>query len=114
MTAQMLVLVQGDIAEYERITMKTILRSPPRAASGFYLLLLVGTMFSQLQAQVQYASFSATVFDGRRVLLEWETTQEGTNYGFYVQRRYQTDTSFTNISGLVPGAGTSATPRYYS
>ncbi len=100
--------------------MKTILRSPLNAASRFCLLSLVGLMFSQVQAQVQYTSFSATVLDGHAVLLEWETTQEGSDtagsiYGFYVQRRDQIDTSFITFPhSFQPGSGRSVTPHYYS
>lgn len=63
---------------------------------------------------VQYASFSATVLTGRDVLLEWATTQERNNYGFYVQRRDQIDTSFIDLpNSFVPGSETTNEPHYY-
>jgi photosystem II stability/assembly factor-like uncharacterized protein len=60
------------------------------------------------------ASFTARHLGGTRVRLDWRTLSETNNYGFFVQRRRQTDSTFTEISSLIPGYGTTNEPHDYS
>jgi hypothetical protein len=46
--------------------------------------------------------------------LDWRTLSETNNYGFFVQRRRQTDSTFTEISSLIPGYGTTNEPHDYT
>ncbi len=63
---------------------------------------------------IQLASLTATVTGGSKVRLDWTTITETNNYGFYVERRPKTATTFTTVSGLIPGAGTSLALHQYS
>jgi hypothetical protein len=60
------------------------------------------------------SSFTARHLGGTRVRLDWRTLNETNNYGFFVQRRWQTDSTFTEISPLIPGYGTTNEPHDYS
>jgi hypothetical protein len=60
------------------------------------------------------SSFTARHLGGTRVRLDWRTLSETNNYGFFVQRRRQTDSTFTEISSLIPGYGTTNEPHDYS
>jgi photosystem II stability/assembly factor-like uncharacterized protein len=60
------------------------------------------------------ASFTARHLGGTRVRLDWRTLSETNNYGFFVQRRRASDTSFTEISSLIPGYGTTNEPHDYT
>jgi len=51
---------------------------------------------------------------GPGVLLEWMTITEINNYGFYVERRAESQEQFADVSNLIPGAGTTTDPQYYS
>jgi hypothetical protein len=51
---------------------------------------------------------------GGQVQIEWTTLSETDNYGFYVQRRTEDSKSYSTVSGLIPGAGTSLTQHDYS
>jgi mono/diheme cytochrome c family protein len=62
---------------------------------------------------IQLASFGGAVVNGNMVHLEWMTMTEVNNLGFYVERRWGNETSFTTISALVPGAGTTTEPQNY-
>lgn len=61
---------------------------------------------------VELSSFSANVIDGS-VKLEWATTTESNNFGFFIQRRADIATDWQTI-GFVPGKGTIAVPQHYS
>ncbi len=60
------------------------------------------------------ASFTARHLGGTRVRLDWRTLSETNNYGFFIERRRQTDSTFTEISSLIPGYGTTNEPHDYS
>jgi len=65
---------------------------------------------------ITLASFTAE-FDpnGRRVLLEWMTVTEVNNYGFFVERRAESEANFTTVpNSFIPGHGTTIEPQYYS
>jgi hypothetical protein len=59
------------------------------------------------------ASFTGTHIGGTRVRLDWRTLSETNNLGFYVERRRASDTTFTQISQLIPGYGTTNEPHDY-
>jgi sugar lactone lactonase YvrE len=62
---------------------------------------------------ITLASFGSTLAaDG--VELAWKTASETNNYGFFVERSTNAKTGFANISGLIPGHGTSASGFAYS
>ncbi|MBI5474051.1 MAG: DUF1939 domain-containing protein [Ignavibacteriae bacterium] len=65
---------------------------------------------------VQLASFTATVLSDSRVRLDWMTTSEVNNYGFYVQRRIGglVDEWMDVPNSFVAGHGTSIDPHVYS
>ena len=64
---------------------------------------------------IQLASFTATAATGNSVLLEWRTVSEINNYGFFVQRRGELETEFTEFSNsLVAGQGTTNKEQSYS
>jgi hypothetical protein len=64
---------------------------------------------------IQLASFSGTVVNGNNVQLDWMTITEVNNYGFFVQRRDQGQTEFTELpNSFVPGHGTTTEPQYYT
>jgi hypothetical protein len=63
---------------------------------------------------IQLSSFTARHLGGTRVRLDWRTLNETNNYGFFVQRRRASDTSFTEISSLIPGYGTTNEPHDYT
>jgi len=63
---------------------------------------------------ITLASFSGTVVGANNVLLEWQTITEVNNYGFYVERRAESEEQFSTVSSLIPGAGTTTEPQYYS
>ncbi|MEK9137670.1 MAG: T9SS type A sorting domain-containing protein, partial [Bacteroidota bacterium] len=65
---------------------------------------------------ITLASFTARMNPhGRGVLLEWTTLSEINNYGFYVERRRENETMYTELpNSFVPGHGTTNEPHYYS
>jgi hypothetical protein len=65
---------------------------------------------------ITLASFSGVVNpDGPGVLLQWKTLSEVNNYGFYVQRRLESEEEFSDIpDAFLPGHGTTAEPHDYS
>ncbi len=69
---------------------------------------------SELFVPIQLASFTGRYVGGARVLLDWTTISEINNYGFYVQRRRESETEFTEISQLILGHGTTNEPQHYS
>jgi hypothetical protein len=49
------------------------------------------------------------------VFLEWMTMTEVNNLGFYIERRADHDSVFSEVlNSFVPGAGTTIEPQYYS
>jgi len=64
---------------------------------------------------IQLASFTGTVISQNRVRLDWTTLSETRNYGFEVQKRRDTLTSFATIpNSFIPGHGTTIDPHSYS
>ncbi len=64
---------------------------------------------------VQLSSFTGTfVSSNHAVKLEWETLSEINNYGFYVERKSEGEEPFVTVSGLIPGAGHTLQPQYYT
>jgi hypothetical protein len=62
---------------------------------------------------IQIASLTATASENM-VQLAWTTVSETNNYGFYVERRPKTGTTFTTVSDLIAGAGTSLQIHHYT
>jgi hypothetical protein len=64
---------------------------------------------------IQLASFTAVHVQGQGVRLNWRTIGEVNNYGFYVQRKRQSETGWTEIpNSFVAGHGTTNEPQNYS
>lgn len=82
-------------------------------ASGEYAFAVARFLPSLLPLPIELASFTATVVNGSNVKLDWTTVSETNNYGFYVERRPKIGTTFTTVSGLIPGAGTSLAEHHY-
>ena len=62
---------------------------------------------------VELASFSAAAAKSD-VTVQWSTASETNNYGFYVERLGSSASSWSTVSRLVPGAGTSLQLHHYS
>lgn len=70
--------------------------------------------FSVTVLPVQLASFTAASPNNRDVELRWRTLSEINNLGFYVQRRVQGDSLWTELANsFVPGHGTTNIPHDY-
>ncbi len=64
---------------------------------------------------IQLASFTGTVMNDHTVRLDWTTISELNNYGFYLQKRHQGDSTWSEIQGsFVSGHGTTNEPQQYS
>ena len=64
---------------------------------------------------IQLASFTAQEIPGRGAQLQWTTLSEINNYGFNVQRKRTSDSSFTQLANaFIPGHGTTNEPHTYS
>ena len=65
---------------------------------------------------ITLASFTAESNPfGPGVLLEWATVTEVNNYGFFVERREESEANFTTVpNSFSPGHGTTIEPQYYS
>jgi hypothetical protein len=64
---------------------------------------------------IQLASFQAAkLVPSNGVQLTWTTLSEVNNYGFYVQRSSSKVTGYVDISGLIPGQGTTLERHDYS
>ena len=69
----------------------------------------------QVVLPVQLVSFIATLSSSRYVFLEWQTLTEVNNYGFYVQRKRESDSTWTELfNSFRPGYGTTNEPHDYS
>ncbi|HLK29488.1 MAG TPA: PQQ-dependent sugar dehydrogenase [Puia sp.] len=67
-------------------------------------------------SQVVIENFSAARIDNKKVLLTWETLSEQNSSGFELQRKFDIDTGFKDVSfvaSLEP-SGSSLTPIHYS
>jgi hypothetical protein len=65
---------------------------------------------------ITLASFTARVLpNGNRVKLDWTTLTEINNYGFFVQRRRDSDSTFVDVpNSFIPGHGTTTEPHSYT
>ena len=71
--------------------------------------------FISVPLPIQLGSFTGTAVDGHAVRLEWTTLSELNNYGFYVEKRYQGDSAWSQLqNSFVPGHGTTLEPHQYS
>ncbi len=87
----------------------------PLTASSYGTPGYVNTGVSEPSLPVQLAGFTVTRVGINSVLLEWLTVSEVNNFGFYVQRRADTDTEFTDLANaFIPGHGTTLQPQHYS
>jgi hypothetical protein len=62
---------------------------------------------------IQLVRFAGAV-GSKGVTLSWTTASEIACYGFEVQRSGSREGTFTGISGIIPGHGTTSTPEDYS
>ena len=64
---------------------------------------------------IQLASLSATAVAGNSVLVEWNTVSEINNYGFFIQRKGETESEFAELpNSFVAGQGTTSRAQSYS
>lgn len=64
---------------------------------------------------VQLASFTALTMSASSVELKWTTLSETNNFGFEVERSYETPTAFTTIpNSFRPGRGTTLETTHYT
>jgi photosystem II stability/assembly factor-like uncharacterized protein len=67
-----------------------------------------------ISVPVQLARFAGTLQNGI-VRLEWSTLSEVNNYGFFVQRRLRSESSWIELPGsFIAGHGTTIEPQHYS
>ncbi len=63
---------------------------------------------------IQLTGFSGSTLGSGLVRLEWATKSEVNNFGFYVQRRWDSEEAFVDIDhAFVPGHGTTNIPQHY-
>jgi len=80
---------------------------------------MMGTNYPRLQANrdaalpVELASFTAST-DAEGVTLQWSTVSETNTLGYYVERGATKTGSYSVVSGLIAGAGTSLAQHNYS
>jgi hypothetical protein len=64
---------------------------------------------------VQLASFTAALLSNNLIELRWSTISELNNYGFYIQRRLQSGSTWYELPNVfIPGHGTTNEPQHYS
>jgi hypothetical protein len=64
---------------------------------------------------IQLASFIAVALSNSRVKLDWTTLSEVNNYGFYIQKRRNNESDWSEIANsFVTGRGTTNEPQHYS
>jgi hypothetical protein len=65
---------------------------------------------------IQLSSFTARPEEhGHGVLLDWATLSEVNNYGFEVQRSFETDTTYAALpNSFIAGHGTTTEPHHYT
>lgn len=71
---------------------------------------------NQASLPVQIVSFTGRVLpSGGGVKLDWVTISEINNYGFYVERKINSQSQYQLVpNSFVPGHGTTNVPQYYS
>ena len=76
---------------------------------------LDATITIETPLPVQLTSFAALNIGPGNVTLEWATISEVNNYGFYVERRSDGESAFTELAHVfIPGHGTTLSPQHYS
>lgn len=63
---------------------------------------------------MQLATISGSVLQGMQVQVDWTTVSEVNCLGYYVERKCCRENSFTSVSPLIPGAGSSLDEHSYS
>lgn len=64
---------------------------------------------------IQLSSFAGETIAGQGVQLKWATRSEINSYGFFVQRRKDSDSTFVELQGsFIAGHGTTTVPQQYS
>jgi hypothetical protein len=64
---------------------------------------------------IQLASFGVSFGPDGSARLEWTTISEVNNFGFYIQRRAESEQNFMDLPNIfIPGNGTTTVPRNYS
>ncbi|MEK9136632.1 MAG: hypothetical protein AAB393_05870, partial [Bacteroidota bacterium] len=71
--------------------------------------------FNDSALPIQLGSFSATLNQQGRVVLNWMTISEINNYGFYIQKKRQSETAWLEIpNSFIAGHGTTNEPHHYT
>ena len=64
---------------------------------------------------IQLTSFTALSNGANNVKLDWATVSEVNNFGFFVERRRDAESAFTELPNVfIPGHGTTLSPQHYS
>jgi hypothetical protein len=64
---------------------------------------------------ITLAFFTSSILEAGAIRLDWNTLSEVNNYGFYVERRGEEESSFSELAnGFVAGHGTTLAPQSYS
>ena len=63
---------------------------------------------------VELIEFTATLVDDEDVEVKWTTASELNNHYFIVQRRFEHEAEFTNVSEKIDGKGTSSSKNSYT
>jgi len=93
------------------------LNNPIIAATLGYTTMSFGSYIvgNAIALPVQLVSFTGVEIPNIGVHLDWRTLSEVNNYGFYVQRKREADSAWTELSNSFrPGYGTTNEPHDYS
>jgi len=64
---------------------------------------------------IQLSSFTGTLINNNHVKLDWTTASEINNYGFYVQKKRQGESEWSEFpNSFIPGHGTTNVPQRYT
>lgn len=75
----------------------------------------VGQTWNDAPLPVQISSFTGTALAANTVRLNWTTMSEVNNYGFFVEKRSDSESGFTEIpNSFIAGHGTTNLPQHYT
>ncbi len=75
----------------------------------------IGVMWFDAPLPIQLSSFSGVILPNNQTRLDWRTTSEINNFGFYVQRKTQSEAQFVELpNSFVAGHGTTNVPQIYT
>jgi hypothetical protein len=109
---------KGTILASAAITLEAGAILEGRALAGSAAVALTGNVVTRpvpAPLPVQLASFTLTIVNGASVQLAWRTISETNNFGYYVQRKLASESSFVSVpNSFVSGHGTTLVPQQYS